>query len=147
MSRTWSNHQKFYLGFLRKPKKTIPCILGYCLQPKNFRGLGLHQAHISNKAFLMKMAFNFATKPNKLWVQLLRGKYIATATILPPFPPTHHGSAIWKSIVSVWQHLQKGLFSLVLNGNNTNYWHDRWVKGLLPLSHFVPLKSNPPFRT
>lgn len=42
---------------------------------KQHGGVGVKNLKLMNEAFLMKILWNFKTKPDELWVQVLRGKY------------------------------------------------------------------------
>ncbi|CAN0886537.1 Putative ribonuclease H protein At1g65750 [Linum grandiflorum] len=44
-------------------------------QPKNQGGLGLRMDRQLNSAYMVKLGYLFLTKPNELWVQVLRTKY------------------------------------------------------------------------
>lgn len=45
-------------------------------QPKKISGIGIRKAKENNKALIMKLGWGLLTQPDKLWVQILKGKYV-----------------------------------------------------------------------
>ncbi|CAN1126042.1 Putative ribonuclease H protein At1g65750 [Linum perenne] len=96
-------------------------------KPKDDGGLGLKMARHLNRAYMMKLAFIFFQEPQRLWVQVLQGKYLKedAASFLPR--NLRSQSVVWKGICCEWGTMLEGAHSAVRNGQDTNFWTARWV--------------------
>lgn len=65
--------------------------------PKQYGGLGVREARISNTALLGKLVWNLMHNSNKLWVEVLAHKYLGKASILS-CAPKQNASSTWRSI-------------------------------------------------
>ncbi|XP_010520746.1 PREDICTED: uncharacterized protein LOC104799794 [Tarenaya hassleriana] len=110
---------------------------------KNLGGLGIRPIQRFNKAFLMKLAFQFITKQDSLWVRLLRDKYIPPSYRSGSHLPGHDGSIIWRGIKSVWYLTRGGCATLIRNGRNTDFWRDNWVEDDKPLIEYLSEEDRP----
>lgn len=67
----------FWWGFKDNKKHNwTPKAWNVICTPKIYGGLGLRQMQFINKALVSKLGWNFISNPNKLWVKVLRAKYI-----------------------------------------------------------------------
>ncbi|KAK5775483.1 hypothetical protein PVK06_043378 [Gossypium arboreum] len=67
-------------------------------QPRSCGGLGIRCVSDQNKAFMMKLGYNIATKTDTLWVRVLRAKYGINES-LSECIMWSRSSFVWKSIV------------------------------------------------
>ncbi|CAN1126120.1 Putative ribonuclease H protein At1g65750 [Linum perenne] len=96
-------------------------------KPKEEGGLGLKMARALNQAYMMKLAFMFFQEPDKLWVQVLQGKYMKeTESGLAPRNLTSQ-SAVWKGLTREWQNMLLGARSAIRDGRGTSFWTARWL--------------------
>lgn len=96
-----------------------------CL-PKSEGGLGFQAVYDMNQALLSKLAWKVVTNEQSLWVRILKGKYLQQGsfweTVWNP-----QASWVWKGILKMRPHLERGLCWLVGNGVNISIWRDPWI--------------------
>lgn len=111
-------------------------------QPKSHGGCGLKDINGQNYAFLMKLVHAIHTRPNLLWVQVLRSKYDWKAG-RPRRHRNLYASHLWKSLLAVWDDAVLGQTWKVGNGKRVKLWADNWIGVLGPLSNLslCPLKE------
>lgn len=84
-SSTLLNLDKICRNFFwnREPDATTPNLIGWdrICKPKFLGGLGLRKAKVNNKAMQMKLLWRILRDPNNLWVQLVKKKYLKSASI------------------------------------------------------------------
>ncbi|KAH9735416.1 putative ribonuclease H protein [Citrus sinensis] len=71
-------------------------------KPKAYRGLGLKELNVMNKALLMKLSWGIISGKDSLWVQVLCTKYGVNNSNPPLSLPTRYGSHMWKAIGRIW---------------------------------------------
>ncbi|XP_019150780.1 PREDICTED: uncharacterized protein LOC109147628 [Ipomoea nil] len=108
-------------------------------KPKLHGGLGLRKAQDFNMAFLTKMAGHVLTHPDKLWVKIMKEKYVKNGNFFST-PVTANSSWGWRSIMKGKNILCKGLRWRIGTGASISFWHDRWV-GDSPLAETIPLPA------
>ncbi|GMI93153.1 hypothetical protein HRI_002984600 [Hibiscus trionum] len=74
-------------------------------KPTTKGGLGIRQVFAQNKTFLMKVAFNLVTRPDCLWVQVLRSKY-KWPQDLPNSIYQHGSSRLWQGLGKIWEEVK-----------------------------------------
>jgi hypothetical protein len=94
-------------------------------QPKEQRGLEIHNLDIKNRVLLNKWLYHLLTTDGT-WQQILRNKYLGTK-------PLAHAqwksgdSDFWASLMKVRQEFfQYGIF-IIQNGSQIRFWEDRWL--------------------
>lgn len=95
-------------------------------KPKDAGGLGLRSTRAANSAFLMKGPWNFCTKPDTLWVSLLRNKYKCEWRDFPRLNSKRKGSNFWNGLVNTWDSFRNTLSWDVGNGADIRFWQDIW---------------------
>ena len=78
-------------------------------QPKSSGGLGLRDMRAMNDAFLMKIGWSLVTKPDSLWVKVLKSKYGIRDDALTVTNFSYSGSYLWRAIARVWNDVQQGI--------------------------------------
>ncbi|KAI9085729.1 hypothetical protein K1719_032335 [Acacia pycnantha] len=64
---------------------------------KDGGGLGLRQAYLQNKAFMVKLGWSFINRPDLLWVKILREKYKCGSDVIPKVLKRTSESSMWDS--------------------------------------------------
>lgn len=83
------------------------------MQTKRGRRLGIQRAKDMNMAMVTKLNWQVCTKKNKVWVSLLKKRYLRGRGQLE-FKNSHQShSWIWRSIQHCAELLKKGTFKLV----------------------------------
>ncbi|KAJ4841287.1 hypothetical protein Tsubulata_028603 [Turnera subulata] len=86
-------------------------------------------------AFLTKLAWGLITRPDALWVKLLRAKYLTGDRLIPQ---VH----VWRGIGAAWPTVLGGIGWIFGDGTSVDFWRDPWMPGLSPLDG-VPGVVNP----
>lgn len=102
-------------------------------KPRNLGGLDLRKAKDFNLAFLTKMARQALTNEDKLWVKILKEKYIKEVDFLNA-QPRNGCSWGWRYILKGKPILEKGVKWKIGTGTSINFWHDWWM-GETPLAN------------
>lgn len=100
-------------------------------KPCHIGGLGLRQAKEFNLALLAKLAWQMMSNPEKLWVKVLKQKYVKGGDFLKARVSTR-ASWGWKSIVRGRSVVEGCMSWRVGDGKSINCWSDKWV-GASPL--------------
>ena len=95
--------------------------------PKEEGGLGFRKAKEVNMACMMKLAWGIVSKPNSLWVRVLRNKYRCDDNIIPEVKRRDKMSNAWRGIFQIWPHFKQNLIWRVGNGHNIKIWLDHWL--------------------
>ncbi|XP_039000869.1 uncharacterized protein LOC120126887 [Hibiscus syriacus] len=106
-------------NYARKLRKSLAVLFGVRWRH------GIHDLYRQNKAFLLKVGFRLLTKPDKLWVQVIRSKYKWE----DPYPLTlRHGSGSqpWKGLQRIWNDFSNISWN-VRNGQEKDFWYDHWL--------------------
>lgn len=67
-------------------------------KPSDKGGLGLRKTNDFNKTLLAKLDWHMITDQDKLWVQVMRNKYLKNGDFLSA-PIPSHASWSWRSII------------------------------------------------
>lgn len=92
-------------------------------QPLSRGGCGLKRLEGQNKAFLAKLAFQLVSRPDQLWVQVLRAKYNWSNKSNYTFR-TRSSSHLWRSIAKIWPETEIHLHWKPGNGSCIRFWSD-----------------------
>lgn len=92
--------------------------------PKGLGGLGITAAKNTNISLLGKLVWSMINDDDKLWVKVLKDKYLGNSSIWSPYPcPTP--SLIWRSLTKTASALQDGL-AMKINSGNSSVWYSDW---------------------
>lgn len=93
---------------------------------------------------MMELAWTMITKPDKLWVRIMKVKYSSGMEVLPSFSFTSNSSNIWKVVVTAWKDVHCNIIWVVRNGHNICFWKDNMIPGVGKLvdllSPFIPAR-------
>ncbi|XP_072074409.1 uncharacterized protein [Arachis hypogaea] len=78
------------------------------ITPKRTGGLGIRDTTYANMALLKKLVWDCLNNSEKLWVQVLKHKYLRNQSGMNE-NGRNSSSATWKNIVSAYEHLREGL--------------------------------------
>ncbi|XP_057734040.1 uncharacterized protein LOC130949296 [Arachis stenosperma] len=78
------------------------------ITPKRAEGLGIRDTTCANMALLKKLVWDCLNNSEKLWVQVLKHKYLRNQSGMNA-NSRNSSSATWKNIVSAYEHLKEGL--------------------------------------
>ncbi|XP_056698546.1 uncharacterized protein [Spinacia oleracea] len=106
--------------------------------PTNVGGLGIRRLKDWNLAFMAKLGWTILDKPDKLWVRILKEKYLKNSSLLNSMP-NYNQSPLWRDILKGNHILQKGLIIGIGNGKNTSIWYHHWI-GDAPLYTLEEIK-------
>ncbi|GAU19044.1 hypothetical protein TSUD_193810 [Trifolium subterraneum] len=95
--------------------------------PKQLGGHGTHNLRIMNDACLMKLGWNLHQGKDRLWTQVLWGKYGQNSDATAELVVKHTDSDLWKGIVMVWPNLMEHEYWAVGNGTSIKFWTDKWI--------------------
>src|ERR1044072_7151751 len=93
--------------------------------PKDLGGLGIRDSSSINLSLLGKLIWSLLHHHDKLWVQVLRHKYLQNDNILHT-STTQGASFIWKSIIKSRDALKDG-FVFSIGSGQTSFWHTNWT--------------------
>lgn len=85
-----------------------------------------------NLALLAKLSWQVAKDSEKLWVRVLRDKYVTNGDFLSTVAKGN-ASWVWRSICKGNSVVEIGMKWSVGNGNSLRFWSDWWV-GNKPLA-------------
>nr|KYP41624.1 Putative ribonuclease H protein At1g65750 family [Cajanus cajan] len=71
-------------------------------KPKHGGSVGLREARKVNLSFMMKNCWALCSQPNKLWVQVVRSKYVCGEDIISVIHKKSIASNLWRGICEVW---------------------------------------------
>jgi len=120
--------QRWFLwGDIDHSRKPHPVGWDVCCLPKFDGGLGIKKPHHMNEAFLMKILWNLITNPNDLWCKVLYSKYGRNNDLRVSIKSQPYDSSLWKSLTSIWDQFQQQVVWQLGDGNNINFWLDKWT--------------------
>ncbi|GMI74428.1 hypothetical protein HRI_001112100 [Hibiscus trionum] len=105
-------------------------------------GMGLKNLESQNSAFLMKVGFEILTKPNKLWVRVVKEKY-GWHEVVPLCIKRGNCSRLWQGLSRVWEDIRESVRWNIRNGERTDFWYDIWVDMEGPLWSRCNLSTMP----
>ncbi|XP_056688698.1 uncharacterized protein [Spinacia oleracea] len=100
-------------------------------RPINEGGLGIRRFKEWNLAFMAKLGWAVLTNPDKLWVKVLKEKYLKHANLFNCVP-NNNQSPLWRDILKGRSILEKGIIIGIGNGDSTSLWYHHWI-GTQPL--------------
>lgn len=113
-----------------------------CL-PKEHGGLGICKFYIMNEADLMKLIWGFINEPEKLWVQVIKGKYQNIINFTEGVVESREAdSFLWRSLKPLWPCVMENTIISLGDGSNTLFWKDRWIGNGLCMNEWCPQGSS-----
>ncbi|XP_072067045.1 uncharacterized protein [Arachis hypogaea] len=109
------------------------------ITPKKAGGLGIRDTSCANMALLGKLVWDCLNNSEKLWVQVLKHKYLRNQSGMNG-NSRNSSSATWKNIVSAYEHLKEGLHWNI-GDVHKSVWYDEWTP-FGKLCNLVPYGSN-----
>lgn len=105
--------------------------------PKVNGGLGLRRLTDMNKACIMKLAWNLKAERNKLWSQVLIGKYGRNNWEQGEVQCKVTDSHLWRAIADCLEDIKsEGAWSIG-DGTAVSFWFDKWLDSNQPLCELV----------
>ncbi|XP_020992601.1 putative ribonuclease H protein At1g65750 [Arachis duranensis] len=95
------------------------------ITPKRAGGFGIRDTTCANMALLGKLAWDCLNNSDKLWVQVLKHKYLRNQFGMNE-NSRNSLSATWKNIVSAYEHLKEGLHWNI-GDVHKSVWYDEWT--------------------
>ncbi|XP_072064306.1 uncharacterized protein [Arachis hypogaea] len=95
------------------------------ITPKKAGGLGIRDTSCANMALLGKLVWDCLNNSEKLWVQVLKHKYLRNQSGMNR-NSRNSSSATWKNIVSAYEHLKEGLHWNI-GDVHKSVWYDEWT--------------------
>jgi hypothetical protein len=93
-------------------------------QPRRYGGIGVRIARFQNVSLLGKLVWEILHSPAKLWVNIIKEKYLKGRFILNT--SVAGGSVIWNSILKAVSMLRDG-FTIKIGDGSSKFWYDPWV--------------------
>ncbi|XP_019167697.1 PREDICTED: uncharacterized protein LOC109163410 [Ipomoea nil] len=93
---------------------------------KDAGGLGLRKCLDFNNALLAKLAWQLVTSHDKLWVKVMREKYVKNKNFFAT-PMIANASWGWRSIMRGRSIVELGAAWRIGNGLSLNFWSDWWT--------------------
>ncbi|KAH1040128.1 hypothetical protein J1N35_041871 [Gossypium stocksii] len=122
----------FILGSSNGSRKVALVKWISCCQPLHNGGLGLRKLMDQSKDFLLKLGFQLITKPDAVWVKVLRRKY-KLEDGCPASIDQSCSSFVWRSLSKCWDILHANIYWMVGDGRSVKFWEDSSVPGMGPL--------------
>ncbi|XP_019163505.1 PREDICTED: uncharacterized protein LOC109159849 [Ipomoea nil] len=118
--------RNFLWGHAENTKKIHTISWSEICKPRDLGGLGLRKVGDFNLAFLTKLAWVVLTNPHKLWVKVMREKYVKNRNFLDNNVYTNC-SWNWSSILKGKNILTEGIAWKIGTGSSVNFWYDNWL--------------------
>lgn len=111
----------FLWGSTRKAKIKWSTIC----QPKERGGLGIHDLHLTNDAYIMKNLWDICQGKECLWVkwihtEILKGKSVWEVK------PRPSDSWLWKKMLGVRSSFRENVRKVIGDGTSSSFWYDPW---------------------
>lgn len=113
------------MTLLTKPQETsfgkeIPTL--EFTMPKKLGGLGVQKAREANISMLGKLVWEVHNYPDKLWIHVLRQKYVKDDEFLDL--PKKPGFVVWNEIMKAKGILREG-FEFRLGNGSSSFWYTK----------------------
>jgi hypothetical protein len=108
-------------------------------KPKALGGLGIRSMEFLNNSLLARLGWKMTINKPLLWVEALRGKYLANGVSFLNAPTNPLSSWLWKGLLKNREVVSKGACISITNGVNVGIWDSPWI----PLQPGFKPKPNP----
>ncbi|KAL6556199.1 hypothetical protein OROGR_005487 [Orobanche gracilis] len=98
-------------------------------------GLGVRDMRLANSALLGKAFWQLCNNPNKLWVKVMRHKYLKRDSLFS-VTSSSNSSPVWKGILKARDELKLG-FKFRLGDGQSSVWYSNW-SGIGKIANMVP---------
>ncbi|KAL2906857.1 hypothetical protein RDABS01_005567 [Bienertia sinuspersici] len=106
--------------------------------PLNAGGLGVRNLRIWNLTFMAKLGWKILTDENKLWVKLLRERYLRKCNFMDAIP-NQGQSQLWRDVLKGRDILSTSLIMGIGDGSQTSLWYHHWV-GVSPIYQLMAVE-------
>lgn len=96
---------------------------------KSDGGLGFRDFRALNEALLAKQGWRLLTNPQSFWAKIVKGLYFPNSSFLKAKKGSR-ASWAWSSLLHGRGLLVKGLRWQVQDGENVDFWEDKWIPSL-----------------
>jgi hypothetical protein len=121
-------NREFLWGDTENKKKIHLVKWDNVCRPKIEGGLGIKKTELMNQAMLAKTSWRIIQNDTGLWCKVLKDKYLKQRSLLDNnYKCPARTSSTWRSFVHGAKLIRKGILWRIGNGNNINFWNDRWV--------------------
>ncbi|CAH9131175.1 unnamed protein product [Cuscuta epithymum] len=97
-------------------------------KPKDLGGLGIRKAQDNYLALVAKLGWEIMMGFQKLWVQIMKAKYIKKNSSFWEIEKKGGSSHTWRDILRSKNIIRNGLGWQVGNGERISFWFDLWVR-------------------
>lgn len=104
-------------------------------EEKAYGGLGVKDMDHANAALLGKAVWNLIDKPGKLWVRVMREKYLSNSSLMQ-VQQVQNASPVWKGILKARDRLKEG-FNFRMGTGTTSLWYADW-SGMGKIANQIP---------
>ncbi|KAJ1433705.1 ribonuclease H [Sesbania bispinosa] len=95
------------------------------IMPKKLGGLGVRSMRLINTSLLGKLVWKFLSNEDKLWIEVLKAKYLKYDSILSVSAKARD-SYIWRGILRARDSLKDG-FEYQLGLGDSSLWYTDWT--------------------
>lgn len=111
-------------------------------KPKTAGGLGTRNLKQMNVACVLKLAWSLLQCDDKLWCDVLWGKYERDGPLQDGILVKANDSSLWKCIAANWDIMLDNIFWSIGNGSSISVWDDSWIASSLKLRNVVQMIPN-----
>lgn len=79
---------------------------------------------------MLKLAWQMITCLEKLWVIIMKAKYVCGLNMIPEISYQSNSSITWRAIVDAWQIAKLQLIWVSRDGQTIKFWKDSWISRL-----------------
>ncbi|KAM6578537.1 hypothetical protein CsatB_030374 [Cannabis sativa] len=98
-------------------------------QPKQRGGLGFRRFEDINHALLTKLAWQLASKMDKPWCHLFKGKYFPRESFWS-ISEKNNDSFVWRGILNARKTIAHGSCTIITSGEDIDIWWQPWIPWL-----------------
>lgn len=122
--------RRFWWGTKENKKQLYLKAWESICKPKCSGGLGIRRFRDTNIAFITKLAWHLCTDSTRLWVQLVRSKYLRGRRVLDFQQTTKSASWLWSGVRLCYGSLRTGLCIKIGQNSSALVYIDPWIPRL-----------------
>ena len=135
--------RKFWWGYSGDCRKVHWVKWERLCQAKEAGGMGFKEIEKFNEALLAKQVWRMLKNPESLCHRVFKVRFFPDCSILEATSSTN-GSYAWKSILSAWDVVRKGMGWRIGDGKLVSIKEDKWLPNKVYKTMSSPLPSIPP---